>query len=121
MNTKKKILIILSSIFLIGAVVFVFNYSFLKKIEILDCEATYTVEKPEPGFLDVSEGNAKVEVALCLCEKYDINKETIYKNEILKLYDEPFGGFRLLFKNPEKNVDSICKYRNDVFTKMYNL
>lgn len=97
------------------------NYYSRKKIKILDCEQTYELDKPKLGYLEVSESNAKVDVAICLCEKYLENKDKKYKKEILKLYNEPFGGIRLIIENPEKNIDSLCKHRNNVFTKMYNL
>ncbi len=107
-----------------GLIYFVLNHQFERKIKILDCEGVYykgLFEKPKPGYLDFAESNAKVDVAICLCEKYIKNKDSLHKKEILKLYNEPFGGIRLIMKNPLKNIDSICKYRNQVFTKMYNL
>ncbi len=123
----KKSKIILLSIFTIvfgGLIYFVLNHPFERKIKVLDCEGVYhqkLFEKPKPGYLDFSIDNAKVEIANCLCEKYMKNKDTAYKKEILRFYKEPFGGMRLIIKNPEKNIDSICKYRNQIFIKMYNL
>jgi hypothetical protein len=117
-----KIILIISLIFGLGIlVVFLLKDNSKKKIKILDCEQTYKLDEPQPGFLEVSESNAKVDVAICLCEKYLQKKETKYKKEIIKLYKEPFGGIRSIIEKPEENVDSLCKYRNEVFTKMYNL
>jgi hypothetical protein len=117
-----KIILIISAVFGLGfLIVFLLNNYSKKKIKILDCEQTYELNKPKLGYLEVSESNAKVDVAICLCEKYLENKDKKYKKEILKLYNEPFGGIRLTIKNPEKNIDSLCKHRNNVFTKMYNL
>ncbi|MFT3918166.1 hypothetical protein [Cloacibacterium sp.] len=123
----KKSKIILLSIFTIvfgGLIYIVLNHSFERKIKVLDCEGVYhqkLFEKPKPGYLDFSQSNAKVDVANCLCEKYMKNKDTTYKKEILRFYKEHFGGMRLIIKNPEKNIDSICKYRNQIFIKMYDL
>ena len=121
MKIKKIISILIASILLIVLILFLFTYRFEEKIKILDCEANYKLEKSKPGYLDFSESNAKVEVANCLCEKYINTKEGKYKVEILKLYNEPFGGMRMIIKNPEKNIDTICKYRNEVFTKMHDM
>lgn len=122
---KNKIIKIVFIIIAFGGLIFfVLNHPFERKITILDCEGVYykkLFEKQEPGYLEVDEDNAKVDVAICLCEKYMKKKDSLYKKEILRLYYEPFGGMRKTFSNPSKNIDSICKYRKDVFTKMYNL
>lgn len=122
----KKSKIILLTIFTIvfgGLIYFVLNQPFERKIKVLDCEGVYykkLFEKPEPGYLDFSESNAKADVAICLCEKYIKNKDSVYRKEILKLYKTNSFNMRVI-KNPEKNIDSICKYREEVFMKMYNL
>ena len=102
---------------------YLFTNKFERKLNILDCEGIYykgLFEKPKPGYLDFSENNAKADVALCLCEKYIINKDSVYRKEILKLYKTNSFNMRVI-KNPEKSIDSICKYRKEVFMKMYNL
>ncbi|MCY0968956.1 hypothetical protein [Chryseobacterium wangxinyae] len=121
MKTLKIILIISLIVGLGILIVFLLKDASKKKIKILDCEQLYKLNEPKPGFLEVSESNAKVDVATCLCEKYLQNKDEKYKKEIIKLYYEPFGGMRLVIENPEENIDSLCKHRNAVFTKMFNL
>lgn len=125
MNRRFKILLGIISIIIFGFfILFIFTNEFKRTITVLDCEGIYyqkLFEKPEPGYLEIGDGNAKVDVANCLCEKYLKSKNRIYKKEILKLYNEPFGSIRLIIKNPSKNIDTICKYRKEVFTKMYNL
>lgn len=125
MNRRFKILFGIISIIVFGLfILFIFTNDFKRTITILDCEGIYyqrLFEKPQPGYLEIGDSNAKVDVANCLCEKYLKSKNRIYKKEILKLYNEPFGSLRLVIKNPSKNIDTICKYRKEVFTKMYNL
>jgi hypothetical protein len=117
-----KIILTISLIFGLGIlVVFILKNNSKKEIKILDCVQSYELNEPQPGFLEVSKSNAEVDVAICLCEKYLQNKDDKYKKEIIKLYQEPFGGMRLIIENPEENIDSLCKHRNEVFTKMYNL
>lgn len=122
----KKSRIIKVSLGIIGLwilIFFIFTYKFEKKLKILDCESTYSeklFEKPEPGYLNFSESNAKNMVALCLCEKYILNKNKNYKNEILKLYEKQ--GIKYgRFQNSKSKIDSICKYRNQIFFKSFNL
>lgn len=125
MSRRFKILFGIISIIIFGFfILFIFTNDFKRTVTVLDCEGIYykkLFEKQKPGYLEVDEGNAKVDVANCLCEKYMITKDNAYKKEILKLYNEPFGGVRLIIKNPSKNIDTICKYRKEIFTKMYNL
>jgi len=117
-----KIILIVSLIFgLAILIVLLLKNNSKKEINILDCKQTYELDEPQPGFVEFSESNAKVDVAICLCEKYLQNKDEKYKKEIIKLYNEPFGGIRLIIENPKENIDSLCKHRNEVFTKMFNL
>lgn len=119
----KVTLIIVSILVAGGLVLFIFANEFEKKIKILDCEGIYYVkvfEKPRPGYIDFSESNAEKEVAKCLCEKYIKNKDTVYKKEILKIYK--MKGWRWeKYEPPKIDIDTICKYRNDIFIKQYDL
>ena len=123
MKKSKLITLVFLILTFVGLGYFILNYRFERKIKVLDCEGVYhkkLFEKPEPGYLDFSESNAKADVAICLCEKYIKNKDSVYRKEILKLYKTNSFNMRVI-KNPEKNIDSICKYREEVFMKMYNL
>ena len=125
MNRRFQILIGIISILVFGFFIkFIFTNEFKRTITVLDCAGIYyqkLFEKPESGYLEIGDSNAKVDVANCLCEKYLKSKNRIYEKEILKLYNEPFGSIRLIIKNPSKNIDTICKYRKEVFTKKSNI
>jgi hypothetical protein len=65
-------------------ILFIFSNKFEKKITVLDCESFYykkLFERPKPNYLDVAEDNAKVDVAICLCEKYMKNKANLHKKK----------------------------------------
>ena len=72
------------------------------------------------GYLDFSENNAKVDIANCLCEKYIKNKDTAYKKEIIKLYDN-IGLKWEKYEKPNINADTICKYRGQIFIQAFDL
>lgn len=123
---KKTLKIIFGTISLLilgGFTLYIFTNEFKRTVKVGECEGIYykkIFEKPKPGFLDLSESNAKNDVALCLCEKYIVNKNAKYKTEIFKLYNE--AGLRYSkFEKPKQNIDSICKYRNEIFFKMYDM
>lgn len=121
---KTKIISIFLLILAFGGLVYiVLNHSFEKKIKILDCEGIYykkLFEKPEPGYLDFSESNAKVDVANCLCEKYIKNKDTAYKKEIIKLYND-IGLKWEKYEKPNINADTLCKNRGQIFIEAFDL
>ena len=64
--------------------------------------------------------NAKVDIANCLCEKYIKNKDTAYKKEIIKLYDN-IGLKWEKYEKPNINADTICKYRGQIFIQAFDL
>lgn len=119
----RKTFAIISIIILGIFLLFIFTNEFKRTVKVGECEGIYYkkfFEKPDPGFIDLSESNAKNDVALCLCEKYILNKNAKYKTEILKLYNK--AGLRYSkFEKPKQNIDSICKYRNEIFFKMYDM
>ncbi len=123
---KKSIKVILGiiSVLVVGFFIkFIFTNEFKRTITILDCEGVYykkLVEKSKPGFIDFSETNAKMDIANCLCEKYNKNKSENYKTEVLNIYK--MKGWRWeKYETPKVNIDIICKYRKEVFAKSYNL
>lgn len=121
-KTFKRILGIISFIVFGFFILFIFTNDFKRTITVLDCEGVYykkLFEKPEPGFLDFSEENARKEVAVCLCEKYLKNRNTQYKIEILKLYDEV--GIKYPIYEKGNKIDSICNNRKYVFLELFNL
>ncbi len=119
MKASKISSIILIIIGLGIIVLYILNKNSEKKYKIIDCEESYKVETPQPGFLDFSESNAKKKVAVCLCEKYLQNREEKYKIEILKLYND----IGIIYPNYEKGnkIDSICNNRKYVFLESFNL
>ena len=98
---------------------FTFKNRFEREFEVLGCKEAYNIEKPEPGFINFSESNAKNRVAVCLCEKYMQHRDTKYKIEILKLYDEI--GARYPSYEKGNKLDSICKNRKYVFLELFDL
>lgn len=124
MKKTFKILLAVISILIVGALMlYLFTNKFERKLNILDCEGTYNkklFEKPGSGYLDFSESNAKVDVANCLCEKYIKNKETVYKKEIVKLYNN-IGLKWKKYEKPNINADTICKYRGQIFIHAFDL
>ncbi|MCJ8152927.1 hypothetical protein MKJ01_04010 [Chryseobacterium sp. SSA4.19] len=98
---------------------YVLNNDSEKEYKIIDCEESYEVENPQPGFLDFSKSNAKKRVAVCLCEKYLQNREEKYKIEILKLYND----VGMMYPSYEKGnkIDSVCNNRKYVFLELSNL
>ncbi|MDR6159325.1 MULTISPECIES: hypothetical protein [Chryseobacterium] len=98
---------------------YIFTNEFERKYKILDCEGVYYSKLfGEPGGLEYQ--NTQADVGICLCEKYMKNKSSLYKDEILKLYQKHY--FKLIIpENQGSKVDTICKYRKGVFMKMYNL
>ncbi|KFC24332.1 hypothetical protein [Chryseobacterium sp. FH1] len=123
MNRRFQILIGIISIIVFGFfILFIFTNDFKRKITVLDCEGVYykkLFEKPKPGFIDFRESNVKMDIANCLCEKYNRNKSENYKTEVLKIIKSYDNGERLL-KNL-KSIDTICKRRNEIFIKSYDL
>ena len=119
-----KILLAIISIVVVGVLMlYLFTNKFERKLNILDCEGIYykgLFEKPKPGYLDFSENNAKVDIANCLCEKYIKNKDTAYKKEIIKLYDN-IGLKWEKYEKPNINADTICKYRGQIFIQAFDL
>lgn len=116
-------LIVISILVLGFLVLFIFTNDFKRKIKVLDCEGVYyakIIEKREPGYIDFSVSNAKNDVANCLCEKYVKNKDANYKKEILKLYEE-VGMKWKKYEVPKIDIDTICKHRNEIFFKMYDM
>lgn len=101
---------------------FIFTNDFERKIKILDCEGVYyskVLKKPDFYYLN----NAVVDVGNCLCEKYMIKKDTVYEKEILKLFltHRPIMTPDHIANAKVIKVDSICKYRSDIFIKMYDM
>lgn len=97
---------------------FILNHSFKRKIKVLDCEASY-FGKLFNSVKTVEYRQEEAKVGICLCEKYMKNKEKIYKDEILTLFEEN-GGIGIIpdaiYKNPKNKVDSICAYRDMIFS-----
>lgn len=101
---------------------YIFTNVFEKKYKILDCEGVYYSKLfKEPESLVYN--NTEAKIGICLCEKYMKNKSPLYENEILKLYQK--HKYKMIpesiIKNKGSKIDTICKYRRDVFMKMYNL
>lgn len=103
-------------------ILYIFTNEFEKKYKILDCEGVYyskLFREPESLIYD----NTEAEVGICLCEKYMKNKSPLYEKEILKLYQKK--RFKMIpesiMENKGSKIDTICKYRRNVFMKMYNL
>ncbi|KFE98329.1 hypothetical protein IX39_12850 [Chryseobacterium formosense] len=101
---------------------FIFTNDFERKIKILDCEGVYyskVLKKPDFYYLN----NAVVDVGNCLCEKYMTKKDTVYEKEILKLFltHRPIMTPDHIANAKVIKVDSICKYRSDIFIKMYDM
>lgn len=101
---------------------YIFTNEFEREYKILDCKGVYyskLFREPE----DLTYDNTEAGIGVCLCEKYMKNKNPLYKNEILKLYQK--HRFKMIresiIKNQGSKIDTICKYRRDVFMKMYNL
>lgn len=115
---KSKIIKLLLGILGLGIFIFfLMSNDFEKKIKILDCEGIYYSKIYDNSKTDLSYINAKVDVTKCLCEKYEINKSEKYKTEILKLYENFESDYKEKHQKP--NIDSICKYKDDIFWKMY--
>ena len=102
---------------------YVLNHSFKRKIQVLDCEGVYykkIFEQPKPGFLNIAQMNANTDIGNCLCEKYIETKDSAYKKEILKIYDKvgmKWGNYEI----PKIEVDTICKNKNEIFIKTFDL
>jgi len=118
MRKTFKIIFGIISILVLGVLfLYVFTNEFEKKIEVLDCEGIYYGKLFENSKETFGYNNAKVDVADCLCEKYQQNGGK-YSKEILKLYEDFDSEYKE--KHPKSNVDSICKYKKDIFWKMYD-
>ena len=120
-----KALQITSAIFLIIGLgilmLYIFSNTFNMTYKVLDCESGYSSKLFERD-KGLTYNNAKADVGICLCEKYIKNNNSLYKEEILKLYDQ--HTYKIIFDyikiNKEDKVDTICKHRTDAFMKMYN-
>ena len=114
---------IISILVLGGFLLFIFTNEFKRTINVGDCEGIYykkLFEKPNKGYLEMAEINAKNDIGNCLCEKYERRKDPIYKKEILKIYHD-VGMKWEKHEKPKINIDSICKYRNEIFFRMYDM
>ena len=117
-----KILLAIISIVVVGVLMlYLFTNKFERKLNVLDCEGVYYkgLFGSENSFKIESDINdAKGNIAKCLCEKYVINKKKEYKKEILILFEKYQGGIvpDAIYKNPNHKIDSICKYREMIFT-----
>lgn len=101
---------------------YIFTNNFERKIKILDCEGVYyskIFKKPDFYYLN----NAVADVGNCLCEKYLTKKDTVYEKEVLKIFltHRPVMTADHIANAKEIKVDSICKYRRDIFIKMYDM
>jgi hypothetical protein len=104
---KKKVSLAIWSF--IGLIVFIFTFFAIsyffnphleKKISILGCnesykrfyvfDNSYEYEKTfgHAQTNDFNYHNAKMRLALCLCEKYEENKDQRYATEIIKIFKE---------------------------------
>lgn len=120
MKKTFKILLAVISIVIVGfLILYLFTNKFERKLNVLDCEGLYYSKIFENNEENLTCNNAKVDIAKCLCEKYQKNKNEKYKTEILKLYQEFDSEYKE--KHPKPNIDSICKYKNEIFWKIYEL
>ena len=119
MKKAFKIIFVIISILVLGVfILYVFTNKFERKVKVLDCEGTYYISLFDNSKETFGYNNAKVDVANCLCEKYQKNKSK-YSKEVLKLYEDFNSEYKE--KHPKPNIDSICKYKKDIFWKMYDL
>ena len=104
------------------SMLYIFANTFNMTYKVLDCEGGYSsrlFEKEE----NLTFNNAKADVGICLCEKYMIKKDIVYEKEVLKMFltHRPIMTKDHIANAKVIKVDSICKYRSDIFIKMYNM
>ncbi len=118
MKKTFKILLAVISIVIVGVLIlYLFTNNFERKLNVLDCKGVYYSKIFENNEGNLTYNNAKVDVAKCLCEKYQQNKNEKYKTEIFKLYQEFDSEYKE--KHPKPSIDSICKYKDEIFWKIY--
>ena len=118
MKKTFKILLATMSILILGVfMLYIFTNDFERKLNILDCEGIYYSKIFENNEENLLYNNAKVDIAKCLCEKYQQNKSEKYKTEILKFYKEFDSEYKE--QHPKPCIDSICKYKDEIFWKIY--
>lgn len=114
MKTRKYILSGIAAVLLLGLLRLINPY-IPHKIKVLDCEGTYHLSLFGRKYEGYAKHNAEMDVARCLCEKYNQSKDKRYEKEIRRIAREnemPLADTNFL-------IDSICNRRDALFFYWY--
>lgn len=91
------------------------NPDVTKSITTLDCASTYKKSVFGKEYEGYNYHNAKIDIAKCLCEKYETDKNKTYEIEIRKILNE-FEAYKEI-KND--SVERICRDKEAIFSYWY--